>query len=115
MNRGTQRDLPTPGQNKKHYLAGALDSRKKNLLFVDGPLKTSQLVCELLEVLVAAYPDAKPIHVILDNYGIHTSRLVTQKLASLDGKVALHFLPPYCPDHNHTEREWQELHANVTR
>lgn len=115
MNRGTQRDLPTPGQNKKHYLAGALDSRTRKLLFVDGPRKNSQLFCELLDVLAAAYPDAKTVHVILDNYGIHTSRLVKQKLASLDGKIALHFLPPYCPDHNRIEREWQELHANVTR
>ena len=115
MNRGTQRDLPTPGQNKKHYLAGALDSRTRNLLFVDGPKKNSQLFCELCDVLIAAYPDAQTIHVILDNYGIHTSGLVQQKLAALDGKIALHFLPPYCPDHNRIEREWQELHANVTR
>lgn len=115
MNRGTQRDLPTPGQNKKHYLAGALDSRTRNLLFVDGPRKNSQLFCALLDGLVAAYPEAKTIHVILDNYRIHTSRLVTQKLAAFDGKILLHFLPPYCPDHNRIEREWQELHANVTR
>ena len=27
----------------------------------------------------------------------------------------LHFLPPYCPEQNKIEREWQNLHANVTR
>jgi transposase len=27
----------------------------------------------------------------------------------------LHFLPPYCPDHNRIERVWLDLHANVTR
>ena len=29
--------------------------------------------------------------------------------------MVLHFLPPYCPDHNRIERLWQDLHANVTR
>jgi hypothetical protein len=30
-------------------------------------------------------------------------------------KVVLHFLPPYCPDHNRIERVWLDLYANVTR
>ena len=30
-------------------------------------------------------------------------------------RIRLHFLPPYCPDHNKIERTWQDLHANVTR
>jgi transposase len=115
MNRGTQRDLPTPGQNQKHYLAGALDSRSQRLWFVDAPHKNSSLFCSLLDRLAEAYPEAKTIHLILDNYGIHKSRQVDKKLAALGGRIELHFLPPYCPDHNRIERQWQELHANVTR
>jgi transposase len=30
-------------------------------------------------------------------------------------RVQLHFLPPYCPDHNRIERLWKDLHDNVTR
>jgi transposase len=30
-------------------------------------------------------------------------------------RVQLHFLPPYCPDHNRIERIWKDLHDNVTR
>ena len=29
--------------------------------------------------------------------------------------MKLHFLPPYCPDHNRIERIWKDLHDNVTR
>ena len=36
-------------------------------------------------------------------------------VAALDGRVKLHFLPPYCPDHNAIERIWKDLHDNVTR
>ena len=53
---------------------------------------------------------------ILDNYRIHSSDIVLAALGGyLAGKVQLHFLPPYCPDHNKIERVWQDVHANVTR
>jgi len=56
------------------------------------------------------------LHLILDNYRIHQSNIVFAALAGyLARKVKLHFLPPYCPDHNRIERVWQDLHANVTR
>ena len=53
---------------------------------------------------------------ILDNYSIHSTEEVAKTLATEAGqRFALHFLPPYCPDHNKIERAWQDLHANVTR
>ena len=55
------------------------------------------------------------IHLIVDNYGIHSARLTNASLAALKGRVVLHFLPPYCPDANRIERVWQDFHANVTR
>lgn len=61
------------------------------------------------------YPHAKRIHLILDNYRIHSSLQTKAALARLEGRVVLHFLPPYCPDHNRIERVWRDLHANVTR
>ena len=70
----------------------------------------------LLWELTQRYPQAKKIHVILDNYAIHTTRLVQQSLATpLGRRLRLRFLPPYCPDHNRIERTWADLHANVTR
>ncbi|HEX7481012.1 MAG TPA: transposase [Polyangiales bacterium] len=52
---------------------------------------------------------------IVDNYGIHKAHAVERVLASFRGRIVLHFLPPYCPDHNRIERVWLDLHANVTR
>ena len=48
-------------------------------------------------------------------YRIHTSKITQAALLALGGRVVLHFLPPYCPDHNRIERVWRDLHANVTR
>ena len=58
---------------------------------------------------------AHRVHIILDNYGIHNSKATRRVLNSLRGKIVLHFLPPYCPDHNPIERVWLDLHSSVTR
>ena len=70
---------------------------------------------ELMFQLGRDYPQAKRVHLIVDNYSIHKSQFTKLILASCDGKVRLHFLPPYCPDENRIERVWLDLHANVTR
>jgi transposase len=115
MVRGQQKQVGTPGQNVKRYLAGALDTRSGQLLWVEGERKTSALFIALLKQLVATYTAAPVIHVILDNYRIHDSKIAHAALRGFGGKIQLHFLPPYCPNDNKIERVWQDLHANVTR
>ncbi len=61
------------------------------------------------------HPKARHIHLVLDNYSIHSSRRLQVYLKKHGDLFQLHFLPPYCPDHNKIERLWRELHANVTR
>jgi transposase len=115
MVRGQQKEVQTPGQNEKRYLAGALDVRTGRLTWVEGAKKTSELFVALLAKLYHAYPKAKVIHVILDNYGIHSSRYTEWALRCAGGRIELHLLPPYCPQANQIERVWEDLHANVTR
>jgi transposase len=116
MLRGTQKTVLTPGKNQKRYLAGALNARTGKLTWVEAERKNSQLfILQLWQLVGRDYPEAKRIHLILDNYRIHSSLQVQAALARLDGRVVLHFLPPYCPDHNRIERVWRDLHENVTR
>lgn len=116
MNRGIQKTVLTPGQNQKRYIAGALDSRTHRMVWVVGQKKTAVLFLLLLWKLHEAYPRAKKIHVILDNFSIHSSAEVQSSLNTPIGRrFVLQFLPPYCPDHNKIERVWQDPHANVTR
>jgi transposase len=116
MVRGQQKQVVTPGQNQKRYLAGARDARTGDLIWVEGEKKNSLLFIRLLWELVQRYSEAKVIHVILDNYCIHKTQQVEVSLATEQGqRLRLHFLPPYCPDHNRIERTWRDLHAAVTR
>lgn len=113
---GQQKEVPTPGKNEKRYLAGALDVRTGLVFWVAGERKTSYLFLDLLDRLRKEFPQTRCLHLILDNYRAHKSDIVLAALGGyLAGKVKLHFLPPYCPDHNKIERLWQDLHANVTR
>ncbi|MBK7399574.1 MAG: IS630 family transposase [Myxococcales bacterium] len=114
MPRGVQRKVMTPGKNAKPYIAGALDARDGTVLWVGATAKTSALFVAILNKLAEHYVEARRIHVVLDNYGIHYSHETRRALAQLP-QIVLHFLPPYCPDHNRIERLWQDLHANVTR
>lgn len=114
MARGQQKLVMTPGNNKKAYLAGALDARDGTVLWVGAGQKNSSLFVAMLDRLDAHYGTAKYIHVVLDNYGIHSSHETRRALARLP-RIRLHFLPSYSPDHNRIERFWQDLHANVTR
>jgi transposase len=116
MVRGQQKQVLTPGKNAKRYLAGALDARTHKLIWVEGDHKNGDLFVRLLRKLAGHYRQAKKIHVILDNYNIHSGSRVQLLLAGPDGQqIQMHFLPPYCPDDNSIERVWEDLHANVTR
>jgi transposase len=115
MLRGQQKEVPTPGKNQKRYLAGALNDRSGRMDWVEGNSKASALFIALIDHLRSVYRVKRVIHVILDNYRIHTSHAVEVAARRWGAKVVCHFLPPYCPDHNRIERLWKDLHDNVTR
>lgn len=112
---GQQRRILTPGKNQKFYIAGALDVRTGRLHKAGGWQKSAALFCQLLWLLASRYRRARRVHLIVDNYVIHSAHRTKEVLAQLGGRVVLHFLPPYCPDANRIERVWQDMHANVTR
>jgi transposase len=115
MLRGQQRRIVTPGKNQKHYVAGALNAKTRQLVWVEHPSKNSALFCKLLWRLLQRHRRARRIHLILDNYIIHKSAFTERVLRSLNRNIKLHFLPPYCPDDNPIERVWRDMHAAVTR
>ena len=112
---GTQRLVLTPGNKEKAYLAAAYEPLHQRLVYVEGDLKASWLLLNLLRALLKAYRGAKTIHVILDDFMIHKSRMTQAWLAEFGTRVRLHFLPPYCPAENRIEQVWLDLHGNVTR
>jgi transposase len=116
MPKGSQLEVMTPGQNQKHYLAGALDLATGTLLHCVGPRKTNALFRDLLSRLDACYPAERftRLSVVVDNYKIHKAQAVEQWLAA-HPRVTLLFLPTYCPRANPIERAFGDVHDCCTR
>lgn len=115
MPRGIQKWVCTPGKNVKRFVAGALNRATGRLVWVTGRNKRSTLFIALIKSLVRKYRRYRRIHLIVDNYSIHSSRKTREALAECGGKIELHFLPPFSPDENPIEGVWRLLHAGVTR
>ena len=115
MPKGVRKELVTPGQNCKQYIAGAYSPSTGDLITTEGASKNSDLFIALLHALCDAFPDAGTIHLVLDNYIIHKSKKTQTALAKLGNRIELHFLPPYSPNHNPIERVWWDVHEHVTR
>jgi len=105
----------TPGQNVKRYLCGALNIQSGCIDYMAGERKNGMLFIATLQRLLETYPKATMIHIVLDNFRIHSSKQVQAWMKQHGQRIQLHFLPPYCPDHNKIERKWRDLHAAVTR
>jgi transposase len=112
--RGHQTAVPTPGQNQKHYVAGALHAHTGRLVWVEHERKTTALFVKLLNAVRRRYRRARRIVLIVDNYIIHKTDLVAQWLAN-NPKFELLFQPVYYPWINQIERLWKTMHDTVTR
>lgn len=112
--RGQQTRVVTPGQNQKHYVAGALHARTGRLLWTEHPSKNTSLFIALLERLRHHYRRARRIVLIVDNYIIHKTRRVARWLRA-NAKFELLFQPVYYPWINRIERLWKAMHDTVTR
>ncbi|MFQ5660202.1 MAG: IS630 family transposase [Gammaproteobacteria bacterium] len=114
MPRGQQTRIPTPGKNRKRYLAGALHAHTGKVIWVEGEKKNSFLFIRLLAALRRAYRQARRVLLILDNYVIHKSA-ITHCFLTHNPKFQLLFQPVYHPWVNRIERVWKQLHDSVTR
>ncbi len=112
--RGQQTAIPTPGKNRKHYVAGALHAHSGQLVWVEHEKKNTALFMKLLAALRRTYRRARHIVLILDNYSVHKTDAVAQFLAR-NPKFQLLFQPVYYPWINRIERLWKAMHDTVTR
>jgi transposase len=114
MEKGTQTAVMTPGMNRKHYLAGALNYVTGKLLCVIAERKDRWLFIDLLKLINRRGPAAKctRLYVVCDNYRIHTTKAVVEWVACRP-RFALVFLPSYCRQANPIERAFGDVHDKV--
>ncbi len=110
--RGEQKRIPTPGQNKKLSIFGALNIRTGLWEYLVTKTKRSSDFINLLEKLLVVYPTGQII-LIVDNATIHTSKAV-QKWLMVHTRVHLIFLPKYvAANFNPVEKVWWLLKGTI--
>ena len=116
MLKATQTEVMTPGTNKKHYLAAALNLVTGKILHVTGERKNRWLFIDLLRRLDRQFPITKisKIYVVADNYRIHKAQAVIEWL-SFHPRFEVVWLPSYCPKANPLERAYGDVHDKCTR
>src|SRR5277367_2020985 len=72
------------------------------------------LTIKLLAGIEALYSTTALIHVFLDNARYHHAKIVRKWLSQPGRRIALHFVPSYCPHLNPIERLWALMHQHLT-
>jgi transposase len=105
--KGPRVRVPTPGQNRKRVVFGALDARTGALQHAIRERKRAVDFVAFLEQLVRAYPTGALV-LVLDNVVTHDAKLVRAWLARPEhARVRLLWLPKYSAhEHNPIERVW---------
>jgi len=112
--RGARVRVPTPGQNTKRVVFGALDAHSGRLQHQVSARKRAVDFVAFLEHLVMAYPQGELV-LILDNVVTHQAKLVQHWLAApAHARVRLVWLPKYSAhEHNPIERVWGQMKTAV--
>jgi transposase len=112
--KGPRLRVPTPGQNAKRAVFGALDARTGQVQHLIRPRKRAVDFIAFLEQLARAYPTG-PAVLALDSVATHDAKLVQQWLARPEhARFERLWLPKYAAhEHNPIERVWGLLKDKV--
>ena len=109
---GEQVRIPTPGQNAKRGIFGALNLRTGEWFYQLVAHKRSTEFIAFLTRLLAVYPTGR-VYVLVDNASIHTSQALHHWLAAHERLVLL-YLPTYSGHRlNPVEKVWWALKGNI--
>jgi transposase len=109
---GTQVRIPTPGQNAKRGVFGALNVRTGAWFYQLAAHKRSADFIAFLTLVLVAYPAGR-VYVLVDNASIHTSRAVQRWLLTQE-RLVLVYLPTYSGHRlNPVEKVWWALKGNI--
>lgn len=105
--KGPRRRIPTPGQNAKRAVFGALNARTGAVQYLVRSKKLAVHFVEFLDLLARAYPSGEVV-LVLDNVITHDATVVRRWLAQpAHARFRLLWLPKYSAhEHNPIERVW---------
>jgi transposase len=110
--KGSQPQVPSPGENQKKVVYGGIDYATGRITCTVADTKSGYNFLVFLIALVTAYAGRK-IRLVCDNGRFHHTRAVKQWLKDHKDVIQIFWLPPYCPSLNLIERLWGHLKRTV--
>jgi transposase len=105
--RGQTPVVQRPGQRQSVSAASAVTAQGAFWFCVYEGALNGELFVELLKKMM--HRRRKPVHLILDSLPAHKRTIVSEYVASTEGRLTLHFLPGYAPDLNPDELVWSHV------
>jgi len=111
IKKGINKPISTIASRSRINLFGSLNLETMSVTIGEYETIDSNATAMHFQKLRAKYPNAKTIHLILDNGGYNKS--LETMLAAEKYNVKLHFLPPYSPNLNPIERLWKLMNEHA--
>lgn len=105
--RGQTPIVERPGQRQSVSAASAVSAKGEFWFVVYEGALNGELFVQLLQQMMTRR--RKPVHLVLDSLPAHKRAIVSEYVASTQGKLTLHFLPGYAPDLNPDELVWSHV------
>ena len=110
--RGQTPVVERPGQRQSVSAASAVTAQGAFWFCVYEGALNGELFVELLAKMM--HRRRKPVHLVLDSLPAHKRTIVSEYVASTEGRLTLHFLPGYAPDLNPDELVWSHVKRTGT-
>ncbi len=110
--RGQTPVVERPGQRQSVSAASAMTAQGAFWFCVYEGALNGELFVELLKKMM--HRRRKSVHLILDSLPAHKRAIVSEYVASTEGRLTLHFLPGYAPDLNPDELVWSHVKRTGT-
>jgi transposase len=102
--------VTTTGQRQRVNVISAVNAQGAFWCQVYTERLNAALFGQFLEEFVAS--QRKPVYLVVDGHPAHTAKAIKKLIRRLEGRLELHFLPPYAPDLNPDEFVWSYMKNN---
>jgi len=108
--RGKTPVVRTTGARFSLNMVGAVTARGDfRFMTYAGTMNTEVFIRFLKRLL---HDHDRPVYLVLDNHPVHKSKAVREFVESQEGRLELHFLPPYSPELNPVEQVWRHAKSH---
>lgn len=111
IKKGVDKPIEQTASRTRVNVMGAIELSSMKVVSNFPEYVNSETTIAFFDQLKEVYPNAKKIHIILDQSGYHRSQKV--KDSALEKQIKLHYLPPYSPNLNPIERLWKIMNEQV--